>query len=205
MGRPLNADGRETRENIIDAALDLFAKKGFQGASLKEIAAVVGVRDSAIYHYFDSKEKLIDAILAERSQSNDGDELRAILEGPVHEVRATFERIGTLIVERMESPRIRKLFRVLMSDGLRLHAEKRVNILRYFDGRQFTKLIERMISQKLLRAVPPELLAVEFVAPFHMLMMLRMLQPSHPLTKNPKAFIRAHVDQFLKGASPNAR
>jgi AcrR family transcriptional regulator len=198
MGRPPNAEARDTREAILDAALDVFAEKGFHGASMKEIAAVVGVRNSAIYHYFESKEVLVDAILAERSNPSI---LDWVLEDPITDARVVLERIADAIVERMESPRTQKLFRVLMADGLRLHAEKRVNLLRYFDGRQFTKLMERMIKEKMLRPGQPELLAMEFVAPFHILMMLRTLQPNHPLGTYPDAFVRAHVEQFLRGAS----
>lgn len=200
MGRPLNVDGRDTREAIIDAALEVFAEKGFHGASLKEIAAPVGIRDSAIYHYFASKEQLVDAILAERTPRIP-EEASSLLDGPATDARAILERVARAIIELMKIPRTQKLFRVLMADGLRLHAEQRVNLLRYFDGGRLAKLMERMIKQKMIRAGQPVLLAMEFTAPFHMLMMLRMLQPSHPFAKDPEGFVRAHVDQFLNGAS----
>ena len=201
MGRPLKRNGGETREAVLDAALDVFAEKGFHGASLKDIAAIVGVRDSAIYHYFESKEALVDAILAERSNRAPDDVRKRWLEGPLGDARTEFVRIGDAIVERMELPQTEKIFRILMGDGLRLHAEKRVNLLRFFDGAHIPQLMDRLIRDKKLRKGRPDLLAIEFIAPFHVLMMLRLLQPGHPIAEDRRGFVRAHVEHFLSGAS----
>ena len=46
MARTNNADGQRTRQAILDAALDLFADKGFFGTSLRDVAKAVGVRES---------------------------------------------------------------------------------------------------------------------------------------------------------------
>ena len=63
MARPRNADGQRTRQAILDAALDLFAQKGFFGTSLRDVATAVGVRESALYNYFPSKDALFEALL----------------------------------------------------------------------------------------------------------------------------------------------
>ena len=69
MARPKNADGQRTRQAILDAALDLFAEKGFFGTSLRDVAAAVGVRESALYNYFASKDALFEALLAAHQHS----------------------------------------------------------------------------------------------------------------------------------------
>ena len=63
MARPKNADGQRTRQAILDAALELFADKGYFGTSLRDVATAVGVRESALYNYFKSKEALFDALI----------------------------------------------------------------------------------------------------------------------------------------------
>ena len=63
MARPRNADGQRTRQAILDAALDLFAEKGFFGTSLRDVATAVGVRESALYNYFASKDALFEALI----------------------------------------------------------------------------------------------------------------------------------------------
>lgn len=51
------------REMILDAALTLFAEKGFDGVGVDEIAEAVGMKGPALYHYFKGKEALLDALL----------------------------------------------------------------------------------------------------------------------------------------------
>lgn len=57
--------GTERRAAIVDAAVELFARSGYQGTSLGEIADRVGVSAPAILHHFGSKAGLLVAVLAE--------------------------------------------------------------------------------------------------------------------------------------------
>ena len=59
--RPGNQD---TRGQIITAARQAFAEKGFAGASMRAIAAEAGVDAALIHHYFDSKQQLFLATVA---------------------------------------------------------------------------------------------------------------------------------------------
>ena len=54
--------GGDKREQIIDAALELFVERGFYGTAVPEIADKAGVGAGTIYRYFDSKEALVNAI-----------------------------------------------------------------------------------------------------------------------------------------------
>lgn len=53
-----------TFERILDAAEDLFAKKGYKGASLGEVAERVGIRSPSLYNHFRNKEALYRAVLS---------------------------------------------------------------------------------------------------------------------------------------------
>jgi len=53
----------EVRQKILDAATELFAEKGFEGASIREIADKAGVTVPNIYYYFKDKEGLYHATL----------------------------------------------------------------------------------------------------------------------------------------------
>jgi AcrR family transcriptional regulator len=48
----------DTRERILEVALDLFASDGYEKVSLREIAERVGVTKPALYYYFANKEEL---------------------------------------------------------------------------------------------------------------------------------------------------
>ena len=56
-GRPKGGDSAQTKKKILDAARLEFATNGYDGASIMAIAANVGIAPSAVYHYFQSKEK----------------------------------------------------------------------------------------------------------------------------------------------------
>ena len=54
---------RNTREIILEEALNLFSVKGYQSVTVKEIAQAVGIKDSSLYKHFDSKQAIYDTLL----------------------------------------------------------------------------------------------------------------------------------------------
>ena len=56
-------DSSNKRDQLLQAATDLFATKGFRGTSIRDIANITSTSLSNIYHYFGSKEGLVLAIL----------------------------------------------------------------------------------------------------------------------------------------------
>src|SRR5574337_1840300 len=58
-GRPLVDDKRRL---ILDAALEVFAERGFHGTTIPEIAAAAGVGAGTLYRYFEHKEALVNEV-----------------------------------------------------------------------------------------------------------------------------------------------
>ena len=56
-----------TKERIIEEALTLFSTQGYQGTSVKNIADLVGIKDSSLYKHFRSKKEIFDTIVQEMS------------------------------------------------------------------------------------------------------------------------------------------
>jgi AcrR family transcriptional regulator len=52
------------RQHVLDAAIRVFADKGFRGATIRDVAIAAGVSDGTIYNLFDNKAALLQAILA---------------------------------------------------------------------------------------------------------------------------------------------
>ncbi|MGW5777951.1 TetR/AcrR family transcriptional regulator [Streptomyces sp. NPDC003863] len=59
---PATVNGRTAPERLLDAALDLFAEKGFDGTSVQDVVRAAGVTKGAMYHYFPSKDDLLHEI-----------------------------------------------------------------------------------------------------------------------------------------------
>jgi AcrR family transcriptional regulator len=62
-GRPRSGESRDTRDAIVSAARAQFAESGFQGASVRSIAAAAGVDAGLIRHYFGDKAGLLVATM----------------------------------------------------------------------------------------------------------------------------------------------
>ena len=63
--RPLN---EKLAAELLEAGKKVFLETGFQGASLREIASMLGVTTGAIYRYYTDKEALFDAIVSEPAE-----------------------------------------------------------------------------------------------------------------------------------------
>ncbi len=57
----------DRREQIIDAAMQVFAQKGYLRATNKDIARTAGITPGLIYHYFENKEAVLKAVIEGRS------------------------------------------------------------------------------------------------------------------------------------------
>ena len=59
---PLVDAKSDTRQRILDVALDLFTEQGYDGTSLRQIAEQLGVTKAALYYHFESKEDILMAL-----------------------------------------------------------------------------------------------------------------------------------------------
>ncbi len=64
--RAARAQGREARDELLTAALRVFARRGYREAGVDEIAAEAGYSKGALYWHFEGKEDLLQALLDER-------------------------------------------------------------------------------------------------------------------------------------------
>ena len=202
MGRPHNADGERTRQAILDAALKLFAARGYFGTSLRNIATAVSIRESALYNYFASKESLFEALLLADRESN-LDLLSTAVEDPITDVRKTLTRLCSQALVSFTKPQQRQLFRIFMSDGIRLAKEGRINSFKRMSNEKgrVHELMRHLVRDGWLRPAEPQVLAMAFIGPLLLWRQLHALELNLPAIKNPQAFARQHVDQFLQGAA----
>ncbi|WP_307796516.1 TetR/AcrR family transcriptional regulator [Actinomadura barringtoniae] len=63
-GKGSPALASERREHLVKLAAELFAEKGFQATTVRNIAEEAGILSGSLYHHFDSKESIVDEILS---------------------------------------------------------------------------------------------------------------------------------------------
>jgi len=111
-GRP-KAGESNAQERIIAAAVDEFGEQGYDGATMRAIAARAGVDSALVHHYFGTKADLF-AQTIDAPMRPDLD-IPALLEGPKDVLG---ERIVRYVLEAWERPETRKRGVVLLRSGI---------------------------------------------------------------------------------------
>jgi AcrR family transcriptional regulator len=121
---PIRAQLIEARRNqILDAAAQVFAEKGFHRATTREIASTAGISEGTIYNYFDNKESLLIGIMVRLAQLESmNEELVEALQCDVREFFITMfsqrsnriqqgqEMLQAILPEVMVNPELREPF-----------------------------------------------------------------------------------------------
>lgn len=97
MSAVKTAKSTETRSRILEAALEVFRKRGFEDATMREIAAEANMATGAAYYYFDSKDALVLAFY-ERSQA----EMMREIDRRLSAAKTLEQRLQDLIGYRLE-------------------------------------------------------------------------------------------------------
>lgn len=101
-------DGLSSRDAILDAAEELFARQGLAGTTIKQIGGAAGVNAALLYYYFPSKDALYDAVLDRlltRFASGGDDRLDAAAT-PEEGVRALVEWQAHALMAQPHLPRL---------------------------------------------------------------------------------------------------
>src|ERR1700735_2683847 len=87
---------KETRQRILAAALRVFRERGFDAATMREVAAKAEVAVGAAYYYFDSKDALVMAFYAQTQ-----DEIGPALEEILRNSRTLEQRLRGIIGQKL--------------------------------------------------------------------------------------------------------
>jgi AcrR family transcriptional regulator len=140
-GRPRKADAGDTKTTLQQAALRLFAHRGYVGTSIRAIASEVGLSESVLYAHFDSKQAIFDAVLAKLGPQSPVEVVEGVdpdlaLTDPPHYLR---ELVGAYL-EEWDSQDARLLISLMARDGLlhspalqAAHSAMRASTARLFD------------------------------------------------------------------------
>ena len=187
----------DTKDRILEAALDIFSRDGYTGANLKDIAGAVGVVKSGFYRHYTSKEELWDAVLnemeryyAERFGSSENppaipqstDELKTLtlrmLDFTMHDEKIIMTR-KILLTEQFRDARVRGLATKHFGAGLEA---------------LFTKIFAGMMENGSMKRGDPAMLAFAYTAPISALVQLSDREPER--REEVKEKIKDYIDHF---------
>lgn len=194
---------RKLREDqILDAAFEEFAARGYAAARLEDVARRAGVAKGLPSFYFDSKAELFKAVLR-RLVLPDWAALETLFEQSETAAAAQLRQLITIAYERLvTNPNAHQLIRLLIAEGSKFpeltefyHAEvidRAVSLLR--------KILQRGVERGEIRTGPILDYPQAVMGPALMAILWQLLFAArHPLEV--ERFFEAHLDLVLHGLS----
>ncbi len=161
-----------TRERIINVAIDLFAQKGFDAVSLREVAEAAGIRKATLYYYFTTKDEILEKIfeyvldmwsrvqVGKWSESLEAEEqiVAMGLEGFMAMASGVFTSwIG--------DPRMEKIMRIVFIELYHNEQLKKSQMAFMGAGGDFFESsFAIMMKHKLIKPADPKILATEYLS-----------------------------------------
>jgi AcrR family transcriptional regulator len=202
---PTDARWRRRKEarpqEILEAALAVFAEKGFAAARMDDIAARAGVTKGTIYLYFDGKEALFKALLQETADTRIAEflALASAHDGPIGLfIAQLLKGIGTFVAttDRAVLPKIVIAEAGNFPELARFHHDIVISRVLGF----ITSLIEKGQARGEFRMMPAGHAARLLLAPIPFIVIWRTTFAQFEAQPYDYAgLIDAHVETFLKG------
>ena len=195
---------KDTKERILETALEMFSQNGYNGTNIRELTAALGLVKSSIYKHFEDKEAiwntLLDRMIAyydEHFGSAENlppvpDSLEALVamtmqmvDFTVHDEKIVMTR-KLLTIEQFRDERARALATKHFLTGL---------------SEMFTHVFSGMMDRGLLRRDDPAMLAFAYTAPISALIHLCDREPekTEEALKQVEAFSRHFIKEYGNG------
>ena len=174
-----------TKEKILEVSLELFSQRGFSAVSVRDIAAMVGVRESAMYKHFSGKKAVFDQLVTDYLKASD------VFMAGMHALPTDDPSVlseMTEIYSRLSDEEFLKMGSSIFTDFLMqqevLRFWRMISIERFHDEKMAklwhhhlfevpiefqTGLFKLLIEAGMVKAVDPSLLALEFFTPLLLL------------------------------------
>jgi AcrR family transcriptional regulator len=153
-----------TRDQILDAAEQLFARQGFAATTIKQIGAAAGVNSALLYYYFADKETLYREMLRRLMSAfvAIGAKLREYAPSPEEGIRTLVRMQAEIMATRPHVPRL--IARELV-DHEAAHAEQEISRLAASTFKALCDLIERGQREgRFRRDLDPQFAAISVVS-----------------------------------------
>ena len=197
-------DRGNTKQEILDAALELFSVQGFEATSIAQIAGAVGIRKASLYSHFESKQAILDALVQEVLEQYEEHSLfaRADWEKDAGSLPQTADDAVQMIQGQiryiLHDPAISRARKMLTieqfqnADLAKLQTRQNYeDVLRYFTG-----LVGFLIRQGVLTEDDPEIMAAQLCLPITVWLGLCDREPERE--QEVMGLVERHIRQFFR-------
>jgi AcrR family transcriptional regulator len=184
----------EMKLHLLDAALSAFASKGFSKTSIKDLAKEAGISQGLMYHYFDSKEALLTAVVEHHSFLP---QLRHILTNDKkRSFREVLSEIANAFLKLLDNQSM--LFKIFMQESDTNPEVKRIWVNLCQEG--VTLLHKFILSRIAAGEIRDHNAEVTSRSLFYILVMFHSTRDVFQSSKvNVKDFIKVVLDNLING------
>ena len=197
-----------TKQEILEAALELFSVQGFEATSIARLASAVGIRKASLYSHFENKQAILDALVREVLEQyvehslfartdweKDAGSLPQTADAAVQMIQGQIRYIlhdpaisrarKMLVIEQFQNPELAKL----------QTKQNYSDVLQYFTG-----LIKCLIQKGILAEDDPEIMAAQLCLPISVWINLCDREPERE--QEVMELVEKHIRQFFRIYQP---
>ena len=189
----------DTKERILEAALEMFSQNGYAGTNIRELSASLGLVKSGVYKHYESKEAIWNALLDEMiayygEHFGSSEHLPPVPDSPEGLVTMTMQMVNFTVHDE----RIIMTRKVLTLEQFRDGRARELATKHFLTGltEMFTQVFTGMMDKGLLRRDDPAMLAFAYTTPISALIHLCDREPEK--TEAALAKVEAFSRHFVK-------
>lgn len=195
-----------TKQEILDAALELFSVQGYEATSISQLAEAVGIRKASLYSHFENKQAILDALIQTTLEQYEKHSIfaKANWDDPgftkdkenMTPEMATQMFIGQIryILHYPQISRVRKMLTIEQFQNTKMESlqtkQNYTDVMRYFTG-----LVRFLIHQGRLVDHDPEIMAAQLCLPISIWINLCDREPERE--NEVMKLIERHIQQFF--------
>ena len=196
-----------TKQEILEASLDLFSVQGFEATSISQIADAVGIRKASLYSHFESKQAILDAIVKEVLEQYAQHSIFALADWEDPDFTkdkqhmtpdAAVQMIQRQLRYILHDPSISRSRKMLVIEQFQNRSLAKLQTKQNYEDvmRYFTGLVGFLIRQGVLAEDDPEIMAAQFCLPISVWINLCDREPDRE--QGVMELVERHIRQFFR-------
>ncbi len=186
---------KDTKERILNAALEMFSRQGYAGTNIRELTGSLGLGKSSMYRHFESKEEIWNTLLDEMiryyaERFGSAENLPPVPDSPEELTELTMRMVKLTVSDE----KIVMTRKVLQIEQFRDERARGLATKHFLTGltEMFAYVFRGMMEKGLLKEDDPEMLAFAYTAPISALIRLCDREPEKT------AWALAEADAFSR-------
>ena len=196
-----------TKQEILEASLDLFSVQGFEATSISQIADAVGIRKASLYSHFESKQAILDAIVKEVLEQYAQHSIFALADWEDPDFTKDKQHItpdaAVQMIQRqlryiLHDPSISRSRKMLVIEQFQNRSLAKLQTKQNYEDvmRYFTGLVGFLIRQGVLAEDDPEIMAAQLCLPISVWINLCDREPEQE--REVMELVERHIRQLFR-------